>query len=276
MAKRTEAGGPVRVGIGGWTYEPWRGAFYPADLPKACELAYAGSRLTAIEINGTFYRAQAPKSFAKWRDETPQNFVFAVKGHRAIVNKKNLAEAGETLDWFFKSGITELGDKLGPVLWQFAPFKKFDADDIAAFFALLPGETGGLPVRHAVEVRHRSFCDPAFVALARQHGVAIVYADSDDYPAIADDTAGFVYARLMRTAEAEPAGYPAAALDQWAERARLWAAGGVPADLPRVEEEAAAASGKPRPVYVFVIAGAKVRAPAAAEALIERLGSQMP
>ncbi|MGH6926005.1 MAG: DUF72 domain-containing protein, partial [Propylenella sp.] len=135
MAKRAAPGGAIRVGIGGWTYEPWRGTFYPPDLPKARELEYAGSRLTTIEINGTFYRAQGPKSFAKWRDETPDGFVFAVKGHRAVVNKKKLAEAGETLDWFFGTGLTELGDKLGPVLWQLAPFKRFDADDIAAFFA---------------------------------------------------------------------------------------------------------------------------------------------
>ncbi len=262
--------GPIHVGVGGWTYEPWRGTFYPADLPRARELDYAGEHLTAIEINGTFYRAQGPKSFAKWRDATPDGFVFAVKGHRAVVNKKKLAEAGETLDWFLKTGLTELGDKLGPVLWQLAPFKRFDPDDIGAFMEMLPKKVEGLPVRYAIEVRHKSFFDPEFVALARKHDVAIVYADSDDYPALADDTAGFVYARLMRTEESQPAGYPAAALDGWAERARLWAAGEVPADLPRVEEEGRA-HGKPRPVFVFFIAGAKVRAPAAAEAVIERL-----
>jgi uncharacterized protein YecE (DUF72 family) len=270
VAKRTEAGGSVRVGVGGWTFEPWRGVFYPPDLPKARELEYAGSHLTAIEINGTFYRAQGPKSFAKWRDATPEGFVFAVKGHRAIVNKKKLAEAGESLDWFFKTGLTELGDKLGPVLWQLAPFKRFDADDFAAFLAMLPEKAEGLPVRHAVEVRHRSFSDPQCLALARRHNVAIVYADSDDYPAIADDTADFVYARLMRSGEAEPTGYPAAALDEWAARARVWAGGSVPDDLPRVEA-GAKPSGKPRPVYLFFIAGAKVRNPAAAEALIARL-----
>jgi uncharacterized protein YecE (DUF72 family) len=270
VAKRTEAGGPIHVGVGGWTYEPWRGTFYPAGLPKTRELEYAGEHLTAIEINGTFYRAQGPKSFAKWRDATPEGFVFAVKGHRAVVNKKKLAEAGETLAWFFGTGMAELGDKLGPVLWQLAPFKRFDADDIAAFMEMLPKTVEGLPVRHAIEVRHKSFADSAFVALARKHKVAIVYADSNDYPAIADDTAGFVYARLMRTEEEQATGYPAAALDQWEERARMWAAGGVPADLPRVEESGAT-HGKPRPVFLFFIAGAKVRAPAAAQALIERL-----
>src|SRR6476661_626480 len=144
MAKR----GKIYAGIGGWTFEPWRGVFYPKGLPHARELEYAGRRLTSIEINGTFYRTQGPASFAKWRDETPEGFVFAVKGHRAVVNKKVLAEAAEPLDWFFKSGITELGDKLGPVMWQFAPFKKFDPDDFGAFLGLLPKEAGGLKLRH--------------------------------------------------------------------------------------------------------------------------------
>jgi uncharacterized protein YecE (DUF72 family) len=261
----------IVVGVGGWTYEPWRGTFYPADLPKTRELDYAGAHLTGIEINGTFYRAQGPKSFAKWRDATPEGFVFAVKGHRAIVNKKKLAEAGESLAWFFDSGIAELGDKLGPVLWQLAPFKRFDAEDFGAFLAMLPETVEGLPVRHAVEVRHKSFQDAECLALARQHNVAIVYADSDEYPGIADDTADFVYARLMRSSEDEPTGYSAAALDAWAERARAWAGGGVPDDLPRVEEKAKT-FGKTRPVYLFFIAGAKVRNPAAAQAMIERLG----
>jgi uncharacterized protein YecE (DUF72 family) len=267
------SGPDVYVGVGGWTFEPWRGVFYPPDLPKTRELQYAGEHLTAIEINGTFYRAQGPKSFAKWRDETPENFVFAVKGHRAIVNKKVLAEAGESLDWFIKSGLVELGDKLGPILWQLPPYKKFDAEDIGAFLSMLPEETGGLPLRHAIEVRHASFCDAKFIDLARQHNVAIVYAESDDYPQIADDTADFVYARLMRSSEDEPAGYSDAALDAWAERARTWAAGGVPDDLPRVAEGSGKkkTGGKKRPVYLFFIASAKVRNPAAAQALIKRL-----
>jgi uncharacterized protein YecE (DUF72 family) len=275
--------GNIRVGIGGWTYEPWRGTFYPADLPAKRELEHASRRLTAIEVNGTFYRTQSAASFAKWRDETPESFVFTLKGHRAVVNKRKLAEAGETVEWFLKSGIAELGEKLGPLLWQFAPFKRFDPDDIDAFLALLPREVAGLPLKHAIEVRHQSFCDPAFVALARKHTIGIVYADSEEHPAIADDTADFVYARLMKTVEAEPAGYSKVALDQWAERAKVWAAGGVPEDLPRVEpiasgKNSAARKGKSgakvdkrRPVFVFFISGAKVRAPIAAEALIKRL-----
>ena len=259
----------IRVGIGGWTYAPWRGTFYPDGLKHAGELAHAAGRLTAIEINGTFYRTQSPASFAKWRDETPDGFVFSVKGHRAIVNKKKLAETGEALDWFFGSGLTELGPKLGPVLWQFAPFKKFDPDDLAAFLKLLPRQAGGLPLRHVVEVRSKSYLNPEFVDLIGKHKVAVVYADSDDYPALADVTSDFIYARLQRTREDIATGYAAGDLDAWASRAKTWGAGGAPDDLTRFGTKNAAK--KKRDVFVFFIAGAKVRAPAAAMALIERL-----
>jgi uncharacterized protein YecE (DUF72 family) len=259
----------IRVGIGGWTYEPWRGTFYPDGLKHADELKYASSKLTSIEINGTFYRTQSAASFAKWREETPDDFVFSVKGHRAVVNKKVLAEAGEALAWFLKSGVTALGPKLGPLLWQMAPFKKFDADDFGAFLALLPEKADGLTLRHVVEVRHESFLVPEFVALLAKHDVAVVYADSDDYPAIADVTADFIYARLQRSQEKEAAGYPAEEIDQWAKRAKTWAAGGVPDDLPTFGKS------KPkkakRDAFVYMIAGDKVRAPAAAQALIARL-----
>jgi uncharacterized protein YecE (DUF72 family) len=259
----------IRVGIGGWTYEPWRGAFYPEGLKHAEELSYASRKLTSIEINGTFYRTQGPASFAKWRDETPDGFVFAVKGHRAVVNKKVLAEAGEALDWFFKSGITELGDKLGPVLWQFAPFKKFDPEDFGAFLALLPKEAAGLKLRHVVEVRSKSFLVPEFVALLRKHNVAVVYAESDDYPMIADVTSDFVYARLQRSQESIQTGYAPADLGRFATFAKTWESGGEPDDLPRFGTKAAPK--KKRDVFFYMIAGDKVRAPAAAMALIERL-----
>ena len=259
----------IRVGIGGWTFAPWRGAFYPEGLKHDDELRYAASKLTSIEINGTFYRTQSPASFAKWRDETPDGFVFAVKGHRAVVNKKVLAEAGEPIAWFLKSGVAELGDKLGPLLWQFAPFKKFDADDFGAFLALLPDKAEGVPLRHVVEVRHASFLVPEFVALIRKYNVAVVYADSDDYPAIADITGDFVYARLQRSQEKEATGYPSADLDQWAKLAKAWAAGGEAEDLPRFGT--AKAKKAKRDVFFYMIAGDKVRAPAAAMALIERL-----
>jgi uncharacterized protein YecE (DUF72 family) len=269
MAKPASAGGAVRVGIGGWTYAPWRGLFYPEKLPAKRELEHASRQLTAIEINGTFYRSQGPKSFAKWRAETPDDFVFAVKGHRAVVNAKKLGEAGDAIDWFFQSGVTELGPKLGPILWQLAPFKKFDPEDLGAFLARLPKEADGLPLRHALEVRNKSFLVPAFPALAAEHGVAIVYADSDEHPAIADLTADFVYLRLQRSRADLVAGYPDAELDRWAERARLWAEGGEPDGLEKIG--GARPEKRKRDVFVFFIASAKERNPAAATALIARL-----
>ena len=259
----------IRVGIGGWTFAPWRGTFYPEGLKHADELKYAGEHLTTIEINGTFYRTQSAKSFAKWRDETPEGFVFALKGHRAVVNKKVLAEAGEGIDWFLNSGLLELGDKLGPLLWQFAPFKRFDAGDFGAFLKLLPKEKGGLRLRHVVELRHQSFLVPECVDLLRQHGVAVVYAESDDYPAIADVTADFVYARLQKTEESIPTGYSADDLDRFANMAKSWASGAEPDDLPRFGS--AKAKKVRRDVFIYMISGAKVRAPAAAMALIERV-----
>jgi len=261
--------GPIRVGVGGWTFGPWRGLFYPEGLKQADELAYASRHLTSIEINGTFYRTQSAASFRKWRDETPEGFVFAVKGHRAVVNKSKLAESGEPLDWFLKSGVLELGDKLGPLLWQFAPFKRFNAEDFDAFLALLPRERGGRALTHVVEVRHKSFVVPEFAALLRKHAIAVVYADSDDYPAIGDVTGDVVYARLQRGSADEPTGYSAKDLDAWAERARVWAAGDAPADLP-VLGKSIVKSG--RPVFIFMISGHKPHAPAAAMALIERVG----
>lgn len=261
----------IRVGIGGWTYAPWRGSFYPADIKKADELRYASRRLTTIEINGTFYRTQTPASFRKWHDETPDDFLFSVKGHRKVVNSRKLAESGEAIDWFFKSGVLELGDKLGPLLWQFAPFRRFNAEDFAAFLALLPKRAGGREIRHAVEVRHDSFRVPQFTSLLREHNVAVVYADSDEHPAIADLTADFVYAHLRRAQDNVETGYPAGDLDRWAARARTWHSGGAPEDLPRID--ATAAPKFERPVFIYVISGAKLRAPAAAMALIERLGA---
>ena len=261
----------IRVGIGGWTFEPWRGTFYPDDLRQADELAYAASRLSSIEVNGTFYRTQTPASFRKWADETPDDFVFALKGPRYATNRGRLAEAGPAIERFLASGLTELGTKLGPVSWQLAPTKKFDPEDIAAFLALLPGEVDGRRLRHALEVRHASFRDPAFVELARGAGVAIVYADHDTYPAIADVTGDFVYARLMGCTEEEETGYAPAALDAWAQRFRALSGGGDAPDLPRVGPPQAPQS--PRDCFVYFISGAKVRAPAAALALIERLKS---
>ena len=260
----------IRVGIGGWTFAPWRGPFYPKGLPQAQELAHASRQVTAIEINGTFYRTQSPKSFAKWAEETPDGFVFALKGHRFVTNRKVLAEAGQGIETFLGSGITELGDKLGPINWQLAATKRFDPADIEAFLGLLPREQGGRPLRHAIEARHPSFAVPEFVDMARRHGVAIVYAESDEYPAIADATADFVYARLQRSREGEAAGYPGGELDRWAKVAKSWAEGRRPAGLDHVEAKAPPVSSG-RDVFVFFISGEKVLNPAAAAALIERL-----
>jgi len=259
----------IRIGVGGWTYEPWRGAFYPKGLPHRRELEYAGARLTSIEINGTYYGSQKPESFAKWRDETPEDFVFSVKGPRFATNRRVLAESGESIERFFKSGVTELKSKLGPINWQFATTKRFDPDDFAAFLKLLPSSVDGLAIRHAVEVRNDSFRTPHFVALARAHGVAIVIAGDSKYPQIADVTAPFVYARVMGTVEEEEAGYPSAALDLWAERAKTWAAGGSPRDLATLAAHEPDDHG--REVLLYVISGDKERNPAAAMALIDRV-----
>jgi uncharacterized protein YecE (DUF72 family) len=267
-AKTTE--GRIFVGIGGWTFEPWRETFYPSDLPQKRELEYASRKVTSIEINGTYYGSQKPESFAKWRAETPDDFVFSVKGPRFATNRRVLAEAGESIERFFKSGVTELGDKLGPVNWQFMATKKFDAADFEAFLKLLPPTVNGRAIRHVVEVRHDSFKSPDFVALLRTHQVGVVVADSNDYPQIADVTAPFVYARLMRTEEKAKAGYAPGVLDQWAARAQLWAKGGAPTDLS-CHADAEKKPPKARDVFVYMIAGFKPKAPAAAMALIERL-----
>ncbi len=261
--------GRIRVGIGGWSFDPWREAFYPADVPKARELDYASRQLTTIEINGTFYRTQKPETFAKWRDATPDGFVFALKATRYSTNRKVLAEAGESVERFVGSGIAQLGDRLGPINWQLAPTKKYDPEDFAAFLDLLPEEVDGVPLRHAVEARHESFAVPAVVDAARARGIAMIVDGDSKYAQIADPTADFVYARIMGTRDDEVAGYPAPELDAWTMRARTWAEGGTPDDLPLLR---AAPERRPRDVYLYVISGAKARNPAAARAIIERLG----
>lgn len=262
--------GKIYIGIGGWTYEPWRGVFYPKGLPHARELSYAAGRLTSIEVNGTFYRTQTPKTFRAWAEQVPDGFVFALKGPRYTVNRRVLREAGDSIKRFLESGITELGDKLGPLLWQFAPTKKFDAADFGGFLEQLPKRFDGRPLRHVVEVRHDSFKTPDFVALLREFAMPVVYAEHDTYAEIADITGDFVYARLQKGNERLQAGYPPKALDAWAARAKTWAKGGAPKDLPRVAKTAAVKT--PRDTFIYFIHEAKVRAPAAAMALIERVG----
>jgi uncharacterized protein YecE (DUF72 family) len=265
------AEGRIRAGIGGWTYEPWRKTFYPEDLPHSRELEYASRQVTAIEINGTYYSTQKPASFARWRDETPDDFVFSLKATRYSTNRRVLAEAGESVQRFIDSGLTELGDKLGPIVWQFAPTKAFDPEDFEAFLALLPERIDGRRLRHVMDVRHDSFMDAAYLKLARKYKVATVFTDSDKYPSFADVTGDFVYARLMRSSADNRLGYAPKALQAWAERAHVWASGGQPDDLPRVDPANGKSKAKGRDVFVYFINGDKEKAPAAAQALLKGL-----
>jgi uncharacterized protein YecE (DUF72 family) len=242
----------IRIGIGGWTYPPWRGVFYPDDLAQKRELEYASRQFAAIEINATFYGRQSPKSWVAWAKMVPDGFQFAVKGSRYCVTRPKLADAGEGLETYFAQGMAALREKLGPVLWMLAARRKFDREDIAAFFKLLPAKLDGIPLRHVIEPRHESFRDEAFFALCRDHGVAVVFGDDDEFPCIDADTASFAYARLQRMREEIKTGYDDAALDAFAKRARKWRKDG-------------------RDAYLFMINGAKLRAPAAALALQERL-----
>jgi uncharacterized protein YecE (DUF72 family) len=246
------ARGNIRIGIGGWTYPPWRGAFYPPDLPQKRELEYASRQVGAIEINATFYGRQSPKSWEKWAETVPAGFQFAVKGSRFCVMRSNLAEGAEGIGNFFAQGFAALGPKLGPILWQFHPRRKFAPGDIAAFVELLPREIDGTALRHAIEPRHDSFRDQRFYELCRARNIAIVFADSNEYPCVEADTADFAYARLQCMNAEIPTGYSDEKLDEFAKRAKRWADG--------------------RDAYIFMINGAKVRAPAAALALQERLG----
>jgi uncharacterized protein YecE (DUF72 family) len=261
----------IRVGIGGWNYEPWRGSFYPPGLSQKQELHHASRQVTAIEINATYYRTQSPASFARWRDETPDGFVFSLKANRFATNRRVLAEAGESIQFFLKSGIAELGDKLGPIVWQFAPTKRFDADDFGSFLALLPGSQDGIALTHVLEVRHESFRCGEFVELAARHRCPAVYTDSPEFPSFADPTGDLFYGRLMNAQARYKGGYAPSSLARWAEDAKELARGGLPVSLPRVVPDGAA-PGRPRDVYIFFINGAKERAPAAAVGLIERLG----
>jgi uncharacterized protein YecE (DUF72 family) len=243
--------GKIYVGIGGWTYEPWRGLFYPKGLAQKRELEFASRALTSIEINGTYYSTFKPESWTKWREETPDGFVFSVKASRYCTNRKALATMGESLERFIGQGLAELKDRLGPINWQFMGTKKFDAEDFEAFLKLLPKKVGKLPLRHALEVRHPSFACEEFFKLSRKYNAAIVFADDDDFPEIDEATADFTYARLMRTKDEIETGYPSAALDVWAKRAKAWAKRGD--------------------AFVYFISGAKHRAPAAAQGLLSRL-----
>ncbi len=263
----------IRVGTGGWTFEPWRDNFFPKGLPHSKELEYASRHLSAIEVNGTYYGTLKPASFKKWHDETPEGFVFSLKATRYATNRRVLAEAGESITRFVESGISELGAKLGPIVWQFMPGKVFDAADFEAFLALLPAKADGIALRHVVDVRNESFMSPEFLALARRYKVATVFADAEQFPSFSDLTNDFAYARLMMSDAAIETGYADAALDAWAARAKLWAAGSAPDDLPCIDETPKKHA--PRDVFIYFINGAKERAPAAAMALLQRLGFKL-
>ena len=258
----------IRVGIGGWSFPDWRRSFYPAGLPHARELEFASRALTSIEINGTFYRHQSPKSFTTWAETAPEGFVFAVKAHRATTHGKILADSGPAIGRFLASGLTALGPKLGPILWQFPPTRKFDPETAAAFLALLPAAQDGLPLRHAIEARHPSFEDPAWIALLRQHKAACVIVDSDKQSLQDDVTAPFLYLRLQRN-EATAQGYDPAALNAWAARAKTWTAGKPVTDLPLI---APAKKTSPADCFIYFISGDKAHAPTAAKAMMERVG----
>ncbi len=257
----------VCVGIGGWVFEAWRDNFYPKGLSQKRELEFASRALTAIEVNGTYYGSQKPDTFTKWHDETPDGFIFALKGPRFATNRRVLAQAGESIARFVDSGISRLKEKLGPINWQFMATKKFDPADFAAFLALLPKSVDGIALRHAVEVRHDSFKDKAFVTMCRDHGVAIIFAADSEFPVISDVTADFVYARLMGTQEKQKLGYSKVVIGKWAERARKW----EDCQAPALDLLARPAPKKKRDVFLFVISGCKERNPHAAQAVIAEL-----
>ena len=257
--------GSIHVGIGGWNFAPWRGTFYPKDVSAAKELAFASRAVTSIEINSTFYGSQKPESFRKWRDQTPDGFVFSVKGSRFTTNRRDLSTAGESIERFVTSGIRELGEKLGPILWQFPPTRQFDADAMRPFLAALPTD-----LRHVVEARHPSFADPGWIELLREFGVAHAIVESDKHTLFGDLTAPFVYARLERNELDAPEGYDSGLLDQWAERIRRWSRGDEAEGLDCV---AAAGEAAPRPCFIYFISGDKVRAPDSARAMLKRLAT---
>ncbi|AJY46908.1 DUF72 domain-containing protein [Martelella endophytica] len=261
--------GKIRVGIGGWTFDPWNESFYPDKLPKTRQLDYASEKLAVIEVNGTYYSSQKPATFAKWAASVPDGFIFSLKASRFCTNRKNLSEAEGSIEKFLGQGITELGDRLGPILWQFMPTKKFEADDFEDFLKLLPAERDGIALKHAIEVRHPSFVVPEFVALVRKYGATIVCAEHPEYPMIADVTGDFVYTRLQKGADDNPHCYPDKGLDEWAGRLKQWASGEAPGDLPLLDDARPKAA--PRDVYAFFITNGKVRAPAGAMALQERV-----
>lgn len=258
--------GAIRCGIGGWTFEPWEGTFYPDTLSKKRQLEYASRQLKVIEVNGTYYSSQKPETFAKWASEVPDDFVFSLKASRFATNKKALADAGESVERFLGQGLTELGSHLGPILWQFMPTKKFDPTDFGAFLALLPRTWDGIHLRHVVEVRNETFRVPEFADLLVKHDVAVVCADHHDYPMLADITSDFVYARLQTGSDDVETCYDGKRLKLWGERLKTWAGGGSVDELEKADPDRIVEK-KPRDVFAFFITEGKVNAPNGARAL---------
>ncbi|GGY22240.1 hypothetical protein GCM10008098_14160 [Rhodanobacter panaciterrae] len=272
FAPPPSSGPHIRIGIGGWNYAPWRNNFYPAGLVQRRELEFASRQLRTIEINGTYYGAQKAATYAKWAAETPSGFMFSLKAPRYITEDKRLADVGKGIGSFVHGGLAEMGERLGPILWQLPPSRPFDASDLGAFLEALPRALNGQPLRHVLEVRHPSFMDEHYVALARMHAVPTVFTDSPDYPSLADLTGDFTYARLMRSADGIPTGYAPDELDRWATRACSWAAGNDIGELPHAAP--LLPGNKPRDVFMFFISSAKHRNPAAAMALQARVDGQ--
>jgi uncharacterized protein YecE (DUF72 family) len=291
--------GRARIGISGWRYAPWRGVFYPQDLPQRRELEYAASVFSSIEINGTFYSLQRPGSFRAWRDATPDDFVFAIKGSRYITHMLKLREVETPLATFFAQGLLALGPKLGPILWQLPPFMPFDAQRLRAFFRLLPRDTGQAlrlarrrevdlmkgrcvlkidaerPLRHALEVRHESFRTQELLDLLREEDIALVVADTAGrWPLLEEVTTDFMYLRLHGDQELYASGYGDAALDDWARRIRAWLRGTQPTGARRIGS--GRPSRQPRDVYCYFDNDSKVHAPFDAQALARRLGQKLP
>jgi uncharacterized protein YecE (DUF72 family) len=260
----------IRVGIGGWVYAPWRNNFYPQGLAQKRELEHASRHVTAIEVNGTWYGAQKPATYSRWRDETPDGFVFSAKAPQRITMSRTLAKTGGAIDDFL-GDIATLGAKLGPIVWQFEKGLKIDRDVFETFLSLLPKQVAKLKLRHVLDVRDAAFVDANYIALARRHGMAAVFTDSTEYPSFADITADFVYARLMRTRTEVATGYPDDELDQWAKRMHAWARGGDPSDLPHIDP--LQAGNAKRDVFAYFISSAKERNPAAAMSLLQKLGA---
>ncbi len=268
---REEATGRIRVGIGGWVYAPWRDNFYPKGLTQKRELEFASRRVTAIEVNGTWYGAQKPSTYARWRDETPDDFVFSAKAPMRITMSRTLAKTGGAIADFL-GDLATLGAKLGPVVWQFEESRRIERDAFDAFLPLLPANAGDVRLRHVLDVRDPAFVDAAYLERAREYGMATVFTDSGEHPSFADLSADFVYARLMRSRSDVATGYPDGELDAWADHARAWARGEDPADLPHIGTARSREGG--RDVFVFFISSAKERNPDAAMALLARLGAR--